>query len=104
MFNGELPRGQIDHINGIRDDDRIENLRDVSAAWNQQNRRLPQNNSFTGFLGVTKNKNRFVARLRIDGKQVVVGSFVSPEEARAAYVSAKTTYHPGYVIEGVIHA
>ena len=36
---GEFPAGQIDHINGERHDNRIENLRDVSPQGNQHNRR-----------------------------------------------------------------
>jgi hypothetical protein len=38
LYYGEWPKQTIDHINGIRGDNRIENLRDVSMKTQQQNR------------------------------------------------------------------
>ena len=51
--NGKWPKGLIDHINGIRSDNRIKNLRDVSDAVNQQNRRRALANSISGILVVS---------------------------------------------------
>lgn len=47
------PTGQIDHINGVRSDNRLSNLRDVDAFVNQQNRRSATRGNLSGFLGVT---------------------------------------------------
>jgi hypothetical protein len=60
MFNGSIPKGlQIDHINGIRDDNRIENLRLVTNAQNQLNSVLKPSNKL-GIKGVYKSsKNRW---------------------------------------------
>ncbi|QBQ80890.1 putative HNH endonuclease [Escherichia phage vB_EcoS_MM01] len=52
MHNGIIPEGmEIDHINHIRDDNRIENLRLVSRLENHRNRSKPKNNK-SGFTGV----------------------------------------------------
>ena len=52
MVNGSWPKGQIDHINGDRLDNRIENLRDVPHVKNQKNMKVARNNS-SGFTGVS---------------------------------------------------
>ena len=96
MFNGEI-RGQIDHINGDRSDDRIENLRDVSPSFNQQNRRAPQANSKTGFLGASRNGGGYIARIRVGGVRTYIGRFGTAELASAAYLAAKERLHPGFV-------
>lgn len=49
--HGEWPEHQIDHINGKRDDNRIENLRDVSQAHNTKNRAISTRNK-SGIIGV----------------------------------------------------
>lgn len=51
LFNGHFPKGEIDHINRIRDDNRIENLRVVTRIENIQNTtKVP--NWQTGVVGV----------------------------------------------------
>lgn len=94
-ITGRWPTGQIDHKNGVRDDDRFQNLRDVSAAVNQQNQRRAQRHNVTGFLGVSPVGDRFRATIRIDGKKCWLGSFDTAVEAHAAYVKAKRVHHPG---------
>lgn len=95
--HGAWPAGQIDHINGIRDDNRIANLRDVPDIINQQNRRNPHKGSQVPFLGVklAKQPNRFVAGIKDAGRHVHLGVFDSPEEAHAAYLDAKRELHEG---------
>lgn len=53
----EWPNGQIDHINGIRHDNRIKNLRVVSQSDNSKNSSIPSHNS-SGFVGVSWCKKR----------------------------------------------
>lgn len=98
MFNGRLA-GEIDHINGIRSDDRIENLRDVSKSQNQQNRRNPQANSETGLLGVSKSGDKFMARIKVDGRHLYLGTYESAGDASDAYIAAKCKFHPGFVAD-----
>ena len=84
----------VDHINGITDDNRIENLRWATSKENLQNSKIPINNT-SGIKGVSwhKNNNKWVARIRIDGKRVHIGSFDNIEDAiKARQEKAKEIY------------
>lgn len=94
-MHGVWPAAKIDHINGDRTDNRAVNLRDVSNAVNMQNRKRPQKNNKTGFLGVSVAHGRFMASIRVDGKRKTVPRCDSAEEAHAAYVAAKRLLHEG---------
>lgn len=99
--NGCMPDGQIDHINCIKTDNRISNLRLVSAAVNMQNiKKALSSNKSTGLLGVTKlrDSEKYLSQIRIGGKKVRIGLFDSPEKAHAAYVEAKRKNHIGCTI------
>lgn len=98
IFYGEIPKGQIDHIDRNKGNNRIENLRLVNHQINQQNRGMPSRNNKTGFLGVTKMHGKFRASIRFGGKQVTIGFFNSPEEASEAYKNAKRVLHEGCTI------
>jgi len=91
---GEFPEHDIDHIDGIRNNNRILNLREVTRSENQQNIYNAYKNSKTGFLGVSQRGNRFQAQIKINGKRMYLGSFSSPEEAHIAYIEAKREFHP----------
>ena len=99
-FFGEWPKRQIDHINGVRDDNSIGNLRDVSISVNQQNRRKASANNLAGFLGVRVHKRtgRYTAAIRVDGPARHIGYFSTAEEAHSAYIQAKREYHEGCTI------
>ena len=86
---GSLPAGEIDHIDGDRSNNRIANLRDVSPAENSRNLSLKAKNT-SGYQGVTfyKKTKRWMARIRIDGKQNHIGFYDTPEAAHAAYARA----------------
>lgn len=80
---------EIDHINGIRDDNRWCNLRAVAGSENKWNRRCDHRNQF-GLKGVERSpkSSRFRAKIRIEGKPTRLGTFATPEEAHAAYCEA----------------
>lgn len=80
---------EIDHINGVKGDNRIENLREVDRQTNNKNRRMPSNNT-SGVTGVSfdAKRNKWVAQIRIDGKQKNLGNFDSIEEAERVVIKA----------------
>lgn len=93
---GREPEGQIDHINGDKQDNRISNLRDVTPSENKQNMRSARADNGSGLLGAHKCKgiNRWKSEIRLDGKLHYLGLFMNPEDAHAAYVAAKRNLHP----------
>lgn len=102
---GELPKNNIDHINGIKNDNRIENLRDIKQRVNVQNIRKAKKTSTSSCkLGVSfanngRNINKpFRARIVVDNKEIHLGMFSNEDEAHEAYLSAKRKYHEGCTI------
>jgi hypothetical protein len=93
--HGHHPSNTIDHINGIRDDNRIANLRDVHPTVNTQNQTRAQRTNALGVLGVNQLNRKFRAGIRVNGKRIHLGMFHTPEAAHAAYVEAKRIHHEG---------
>lgn len=85
IYTGGWPSGHIDHINGVRDDNRIVNLRDIPPEENQRNMGLAKNNQ-SGAQGVhlDKRNGRWVAQCRVEGKATHVGCFQSLQDAAEA--------------------
>lgn len=96
--HGYWPFKQIDHIDGDSMNNRIANLRDVSASINQQNRRRAARHSSSGVMGVRARNGRWAAQIRVNGKVHHLGQFDTPEAAHAAYIEAKRRLHPGCTI------
>ena len=99
--HGDWPIQQIDHINGIRSDNRIDNLRDVSHSWNQQNQRRPQSDNKTSyFLGVSwsSKSRKWNASITLNGIQKNIGLFDSEIDAHDAYKAQKRILHGGCTI------
>ena len=92
---GCWPGNTIDHINGDRSDNRISNLRDVPHRVNCENRKAPKADTASGILGVFRNRERWVAKIRIQGKQTNLGTYATREEASVAYLAAKRQFHKG---------
>jgi hypothetical protein len=97
FVHGEEALGQIDHINGDKSDNRIENLRVVTNQENQQNVKHARANSKTGILGVVRVGRRFGAYIWHNGGQRYIGAFDSTEQASQAYFTKKAELHKGYV-------
>lgn len=93
-MTGAFPPEQTDHINGVRDDNRWENLRAVTCQENQRNRKLPKDNT-SGVMGVTRrNKDKtWEVSIRIPGKRLYIGRFSDFSEAVCARKSAENKYN-----------
>lgn len=95
--NGEWPDGDIDHINGIRDDNRIENLRKCSRQQNMFNRKSTTNSTsrYKGVSWKSKN-NKWVAQACVSGKVKHLGLFNTELEAKSAYDNYVKDIHGDY--------
>jgi hypothetical protein len=89
---GEWRYDDIDHKNGDRSDNRLENLRIATQSEQMCNR---SNWNFTTDFpkGISKNGNGFKARIQKDGKRVSLGTFKTIEEAVEAYERAARDLH-----------
>lgn len=96
LVNGEWPKGQIDHIDGDKLNNRIANLRDVTPSLNQLANNKPRRNNTSGYVGVAKTRNgKFRAAIRVNGQTHHLGQFASPEAANDAYMSARDAVFHG---------
>ena len=97
MSHGSWPAIQIDHINCIKDDNRLCNLREATRSLNMENRRYAQKNNVSGLLGAhwAPKDQVWVAHITLNRKTVRLGCFQSPELAHEAYLRAKRLLHKG---------
>lgn len=97
LHYGEWPAREIDHINGVRDDNRIINLRLATRTENNWNTRARADNT-SGFKGVYyhKTNNRWVAKIQRDGRRLFLGCFPTKEAAAAAVIAVRADLHGQY--------
>ena len=96
LHHGYLPK-EIDHINGDRSDNRIDNLRAVTRSENQCNRGVLANNT-SGYPGVSwhKKSNAWLVRVMKDGKTRLQMYFKDLELAALVASEARDLYHGDY--------
>jgi len=97
MCTGRWPTGQIDHINGDRTDNRLDNLREVSNQVNGQNKRIPKRGNTSGLLGVSwmTQAGKWRAQIKTEAGMLYLGLFTDKFVAHEAYLTAKKVYHAG---------
>ena len=93
MEYGEYPNDQLDHINGNRDDNRIENLRISNPLINMQNRKQNENCK-SGCSGVYFNKreNKWRAHIKSNKKNIHLGYYIDLNDAVNARKQAEIKY------------
>lgn len=96
LYYGEWPILDIDHINGVRNDNRISNLRQVTRQVNLQNLKRCHKDNKHGYLGIVEVSGRYYARIRVNGKSIPLGGYETPKEAHEAYIKAKKVMHEGF--------
>ena len=87
-FLGEKTEGkQTDHINSIRDDNRVENLQYITASENIMKRTNIKGKPITGIQKTPS--GRFIVKIRINRKNTGLGTYDTEEEAMEIYIQAK---------------
>lgn len=101
-MTGSVP-SLVDHVDGVKTNNRWSNLRAATRQMNAQNTRRPHRANSSGFLGVSwssvNKANPWLAQIKPSGKSTKnLGFFATPEEAHAAYLEAKRRLHEGCTI------
>ena len=88
-MTGRWPNPEVDHENKVRDDDRWNNLRELTKLQNMQNRNRvsARKKQSTLPIGVTHNNKKFKALARHLGKRIYLGTFETSDEAHQVYLT-----------------
>ena len=84
---------EIDHINGDKFDNKIENLRNVSHYENVQNFQETRYKNKQGKIGIGFYNGKWRAKIKVKNKSIHLGYFDTPELAGIAYLKAKKQHH-----------
>lgn len=100
MHHGYLPE-EVDHINGNKSDNRVENLRAATTSQNGMNKGVSSANR-SGVKGVSWNKNdrQWKARVCVSGVEKYIGGFKDKNSAEAAVISARNQLHGEFANHG----
>lgn len=97
-YYGSWPESEIDHINMVRHDNRISNLRPASKSENMCNRGKQSNNT-SGFKGVSFHKatGKWDARICVNNNKKFIGLFETPKLAHDAYCQKAKELHKEFM-------
>lgn len=92
--HGVWPEQKIDHINNIKNDNRMVNLREASNSENGWNVGMPSTNT-SGIKGVCwdKKNNKWIAQCWVSGKLYKIGRFASIDAAAIAVSQFRERNH-----------
>ena len=98
-LHGVWPKNQLDHINRIKNDNRIINLREATASENHQNIGLQSNNT-SGYKGISWRNDigKWCVRIYLKREQNTIGYFKSLDDAVAARKQAEEQLHSHRVV------
>lgn len=101
MVSGEWSKLQIDHINGVKTDNRWVNLREATHSQNQCNIALQKNNT-SGFKGVNydRRRDKWIAWLGIAGQSLYLGGYDTKEEAYRVVCAKREKEHKHFAHNG----
>lgn len=92
LHNGKIPKGMlIDHINRVKTDNRIENLRLATQSQNLSNQ--PGRSKLGLPKGVQIIRGKYRAKIKFNNKTISLGTFNTPEEAGKAYEDKAVELH-----------
>ena len=95
-MTGKFPKKQVDHVDGIKDNNKWNNIREATHSENQQNqKKAHKDNKSTGLLGVCFKKidKKYYSRIYVNNKSKFLGYFKTAQEAHEAYLKAKRELH-----------
>lgn len=95
LITGAQPGQLVDHRDGNRLNNTRANLRLVTPGQNQHNRRR-NHNSTSGYKGVTRFRDRWQARIRVDGRRIHLGYYDNPRQAASIYDAAARHFFGHY--------
>ncbi len=108
---GYFPEYEIDHLSGIKNDNGLSNLREVSRVCNLQNQKVYKNNT-SGFPGVCwqKQHKKWMAGVRLQRKRIHLGYYQTALDAALARLSWEvqcphwTCNHRGELVKAIKEA
>ena len=93
LYYGCFPNNQIDHANGVKTDNRIQNLRDVTHQQNAMNRKKEiRNNSGVTGVRFSKRLKKWRSEIKCKSKYYYIGVFENFDDAVAARKEAEQKY------------
>lgn len=101
MTMGWWPEKELDHINGVTDDNSLLNLREASRSQNLRNTKKPRKNT-SGAKGVAwdKKRMRWIARVNVSKRTYNLGRFKTFEEAEQTVRQARVRLHRSFTNHG----
>ena len=99
-MTGEFPADQIDHIDGIRNNNCWLNLRDATNSLNAQNTHWLRLDNTSGYAGISwcKRNHKWRAQITLNSKCITLGYFDCKHQAGAYRLQKKRELHEGCTI------
>lgn len=99
--HGKWPKGDLDHINGNKADNRIENLREATRTQNNFNKDNFKGTSQYKGVYYRKDTNKWAAQYWYEGKRYGLGCYLTEIDAAKAYDDAVTNLEKDYVRKNI---